>query len=315
MREYRDIRKKYDFLTMCRTPEIACEVTLQPVDAIGVDAAILFADILLPLPAMGVELEFAKGEGPVIGNPVRTPADVDALRPIVADEDTPYVMEAVRLVRRELDGKVPLIGFSGAPYTLASYMVEGGGSKNYVNCKTLMYARPDAWHKLMALLADVVVDYLTAQIRAGAQAVQLFDSWVGSLSPSDYREYVLPHTKSVFDRLDGSVPAIHFANQGSTLLELASEAGGDVIGLDWRVDLDVAWSRLGGDVGVQGNLDPVVLYAPVDVIERKVGEILDRAAGRPGHIFNLGHGILPTTPVEHAQALVEIVHRLSARDA
>lgn len=312
MREYREIRKKYDFLQMCRTPDIAAEVTLQPVEHIGVDAAILFADILLPLPKMGIDLEFARGEGPVIANPVRTAADVDKMRRIVPEEDTPYVLEAIRLVIKELDGKVPLIGFSGAPYTLASYIIEGGGSKNYVNCKTLMYAQPAVWHKLMALIADVVVDYLNAQIAAGAQAVQVFDSWVGSLAPSDYREYVLPHTKSVFERLDASVPHIHFANQGSTLLELAKEAGGDVLGLDWRIDLDVAWERLGFDVGVQGNLDPVVLYAPIETIEKKTAEILGKAAGRPGHIFNLGHGILPTTPVEHAQALVEAVHRLSA---
>jgi uroporphyrinogen decarboxylase len=313
MKEYREIRKRHGFLEMCRNPEIAAEVTLQPVEHIGVDAAILFADILLPLPGMGIRLEFAAGEGPVIGNPVRTAADVAKLRRIVPEEDTPYVLEAVRIVKRELAGKVPLIGFSGAPYTLASYIIEGGGSKNYVNTKTMMYSDPKTWHALMELLADVVVDYLNAQVKAGAQAVQVFDSWVGSLSPSDYNEYVLPHSKSVFERLDDSVPSIHFANQGSTLLESVKAGGGDLLGLDWRTDLDVAWSRLGGDVGVQGNLDPVVLYAPIDVIERKAAEILAKAGGRPGHVFNLGHGILPTTPVEHAQALVEIVHRLSAR--
>lgn len=311
MKEYREIRAKHDFLTMCRTPELAAEVTLQPVELIGVDAAILFADILLPLPGMGLDLEFARGEGPVIRNPVRTAADVDRLRPIVAEEHTPYVLEAVRLVRRELDGKVPLIGFSGAPYTLASYVIEGGGSKNYVNCKTFMYSQPNAWDKLMSLLADVVVEYLNAQIRAGAQVVQLFDSWVGSLSPQDYARYVLPHTRSVFERLDTTVPRIHFANQGSTLLELVREAGGEVFGLDWRIDLDEGWRRLGHDVGVQGNLDPVVLYAPVEVIQDHVRAILEKAAGRPGHVFNLGHGILPTTPPDHAKALIEAVHRIS----
>jgi uroporphyrinogen decarboxylase len=313
MQQYRDIRKRYGFLEMCRNPEIAAEVTLQPVEHIGVDAAILFADILLPLPGMGIELEFAAGEGPVIGNPVRSAADVARLSRIDPEKDTPFVLEAIKLVRRELAGKVPLIGFSGAPFTLASYIIEGGGSKNYVNTKTLMYSQPKTWHDLMAVISDVVVDYLNAQIAAGAQAVQVFDSWVGSLSPKDYSEFVLPHSKSVFERLDGGVPAIHFANQGSTLLESVKEAGGDVFGLDWRIGLDVAWSRLGGDVGVQGNLDPVALYAPIDVIESKAAEILSEAGGRPGHIFNLGHGILPTTPVEHAQALVEIVHRLSAR--
>ncbi len=316
MKEYMAIRSKYSFLTMCKTPELAAEVTLQPVEKLGVDAAILFADILLPLEGMGITLEFAKDEGPVIHNPVRTMADVERLRVIEPEEDVPYVLEAVRLVRRELDGRVPLIGFSGAPFTLASYIIEGGGSKNYVKCKQMMWQAPEVWHALMAKLAEVTLRYLRAQIRAGAQAVQVFDSWVGALAPDDYEEFVLPHSKFVMDGLKGEgVPVIHFAHNASTLLDLVKRAGGDVIGLDWRVDLGEAWERLGYDVAVQGNLDPMALFAPIPVIEEKVRRILERAGNRPGHIFNLGHGIHKETPVEHAIALVEAVHRYSRRPA
>jgi uroporphyrinogen decarboxylase len=314
MKEYRDIRAKHDFLSMCKIPEVAAEVTIQPVDKLDVDAAILFADILLPLEGMGIDLEFAKGEGPVIHNPVRSQADVDKIRIIEAEEATPYVAEAIKIVRRELEGRVPLIGFSGAPYTLASYIIEGHGSRDYRYTKAMMYSDPQAWHALMEKLAEVVTRYLKMQIEAGAQAVQMFDSWVGSLGLADYEEFVMPYSKKVMDNLAGEgVPRIHFANNASTLLELVSKAGGDVIGVDWRINLDVAWQRIGDDKAIQGNIDPIVLFGPTDYIEKRVKDVLDKAAGRPGHIFNLGHGIHKDTPVEHAQAMVEAVHRLSQR--
>ncbi|MCL6472551.1 MAG: uroporphyrinogen decarboxylase [Firmicutes bacterium] len=314
MQEYRDIRAKHDFLTMCKRPDVAAEVTLQPVDKLGVDAAILFADILLPLEGMGIDLEFAKGEGPVIHNPVRSKADVAKVRVAEAEEATPYVAETIKILRRELEGRVPLIGFSGAPFTLASYIVEGSGSRDYRYTKAMMYEAPDAWHGLMEKLAEIVTRYLRMQIRAGAQAVQMFDSWVGALGPVDYEKYVMPYSKMVMDNLkDEGVPRIHFANNASTLLELVSAAGGDVIGVDWRINLDVAWERIGYDKAIQGNLDPITLFGPVKTIEERVKDILNRAGGRPGHVFNLGHGIHKDTPVEHAQALVESVHKLSQR--
>jgi uroporphyrinogen decarboxylase len=310
--EYMAIRSKHSFLEMCKNPEVAAEVTLQPVDMFGVDAAILFADILLPLEGMGINLEFAKDEGPVIHNPVRTQKDVDNLRIIDADEATPYVMETVRILRRELVNKVPLIGFSGAPFTLASYMIEGGGSKTYHNCKRMMYEAPEVWHALMTKISEVVVRYLRAQIAAGAQAVQVFDSWVGCLAPDDYKQFVLPHSKYVMTALKAEgVPVIHFANNGATLLNMVKEAGGDVIGLDWRLDLGEAWEQLGYDVAVQGNMDPFALFAPDAVIEKKVKHILAKAAKRPGHIFNLGHGINKETSVDKVQCLVNAVHKYS----
>lgn len=314
MEEYMEIRSKSDFLTMCKTPELATEVTLQPVNKVGVDAAILFADILLPLEGMGIELSFAKNEGPVIHNPVRNMQDVEKIRIVEAEEATPYVMEAIRMLRRELAGKVPLIGFSGAPFTIASYIIEGGGSKEYKNCKTMMWAAPEVWHAMMKKVAEVLLRYLKAQIKAGAQAVQMFDSWVGTLNSEDYREYVLPYSKYVLDGLKGEgVPVIHFANNASHMLELVAEAGGDVIGLDWRINLDVAWQRIGYDRAVQGNMDPFMLFAPPQVAEARVKDILARAANRPGHIFNLGHGINKETPVENVIALVEAVHKHSRR--
>lgn len=314
MKEYRDIRAKYDFLTMCKTPEVAAEVTLQPVDTLGVDAAILFADILLPLEGMGIDLEFAKGEGPVIHNPVRSKADVDKIRIVEAEEATGYVAEAIKILRRELENRVPLIGFSGAPFTLASYIVEGGGSRDYRYAKAMMYSDPEAWHALMEKLAEIVTRYLRMQIKAGAQAVQMFDSWVGTLSPDDYETFVMPYSKKVMDNLAGDgVPRIHFANNASTLLELVSKAGGDVIGVDWRINLDLAWERIGHDKAIQGNFEPMVLFGPVEYIEKRVKDVLDRAGGRPGHIFNLGHGIHKETPVAHAKALVDAVHRLSQK--
>jgi len=312
--EYRALRAEHDFLELCRTPALAADVTLLPVERFQVDAAILFADILLVLEPMGVGLEFTKGDGPLIHRPVRSRADVEALARVPAAEAVPYVFEAVRLARARLEGRVPLIGFAGAPFTLASYLVEGRGSRNYVHTKTLMYHDATAWHLLMERLSEVVVDYLRGQIAAGVQAVQLFDSWVGCLAPDDYREYVLPHMRPTLAALArAGVPIIHFGTGTAALLELMRDAGGDVIGLDWRVELDEAWARLGDGVGVQGNLDPVALFAPRAEIRRRVARILGRAGGRAGHVFNLGHGVLPQTPPEHVAALIEAVHELSAR--
>lgn len=313
MEEYRKIREKYSFLEMCKLPEVAAEVTLQPVDKIGVDAAILFSDILVPVEAMGIDLEFHEGKGPIIHNPVRDMAGVEALQVIEPREKVPYVLETVKLVRQELDGKVPLIGFSGAPFTLASYMVEGGASKNYTLIKGLMYSEPSIYQALMEKVTLTVTRYLNAQIEAGAQVVQIFDSWAGCLGPYDYAKFALPYTKQVIDGLDRRVPAINFATGVSAMLELLKEAGGDVIGVDWRINLDEAWAKIGYDVGIQGNLDPVILLSSPQEIETRVRDILWRAGNRPGHIFNLGHGVLPPTPVENVQALIEFVHKHSQR--
>ncbi len=313
MQEYQAIRAKHSILEVCKTPELAAQVTLQPIERFPLDAAIIFADILLPLEPMGISLDFVESEGPVIRNPVRDRASVDRLRVIDGDE-LGYVGEAIQQARRALAGRVPLIGFAGAPFTLASYAIEGGGSRQYIETKQFMYREPEAWHRLMDKLARVVTGYLRRQIRAGAQAVQLFDSWVGCLSPGDYAEYVLPHVQLVFDGLKREqIPLIHFGTGTAALLKLMREAGGDVIGVDWRVSLDEAWDVVGHDVALQGNLDPVVLFAPLHEIERRVEDILRRAAGRPGHIFNLGHGILPNTPVESVAAVVDLVHKLSQR--
>jgi len=313
MKEYRALRKKYSFLEMCKNPELAAKVTLQPIEKFNLDAAIIFSDILIPLGPMGVEFEFAKGEGPVFHHPLRERKEVEKLRVIEPEEEIPFLMEAIQIVRKELEGKTPLIGFSGAPFTLASYIIEGGHSKNYVLTKSLMYQDRRTWDVLMEKIAEVLIRYLNAQIRSGVQALQIFDSWVGCLSPGDYEEYVFPYSKKVIDGVAKSVPLIHFATSHSTLLELMRRAGGDVMGLDWRVDIGDAWSRLGYDVAIQGNLDPVILYGPVNLIEREVKRILDRVEGRPGHIFNLGHGILPNTPPDRVGALIEAVHRYSKR--
>jgi len=313
MKEYRNLRKKYSFLEMCKNPELAAEVTLQPLQKLNVDAAIIFSDILIPLEPMGVGFEFAKGEGPVFHRPIREKKDVEQLKVIEPEEDTPFLMEAIQIVRRELEGKIPLIGFSGAPFTLASYIIEGGHSKNYVLAKSMMYQDRVTWDKLMEKLSEVLIRYLNAQIRAGVQAVQVFDSWVGCLSQADYKEFVLPYSKKILNRLDKSVPAIHFGTSTSTLLRWRKGAGGDVIGVDWRDDLGEAWKRIGYDVGVQGNLDPVVLFGSIDLIKKEVKRILRQAEGRPGHIFNLGHGILPNTPVDNVIALVDMVHEYSSK--
>jgi uroporphyrinogen decarboxylase len=314
MAEYRAIRKNHTLIQICKQPELATEVTLQPVKAMGVDAAILFADILLPLEPMGAPFEFAAGEGPVIHHPVRTRADVDALRVIEPEDGLGYVLDAIRMIRRELDGKTPLIGFAGAPFTLASYLIEGGKSSHYAITKRLMYREPEVWHALMGKLSEVVRRYLRAQITAGAQAVQLFDSWVGSLSPSDYVEFIQPHVRHILKDIETtSVPVIHFGTDTATLLELQRDAGGTVIGVDFRTPIDEAWARLGTGVGIQGNLDPLLLDAPRELLTRRIDDILRRIAGRDGHIFNLGHGILPETSPDAVRFVVDYVHERTRR--
>lgn len=310
MPEYRRLKEKYAFLEMVKTPDIATEITLQPVEAFNVDAAIVFQDILPILEPMGLKLEYVGGEGPVIHNPVRTAADVESLAIRPAAEAMDFATAAIRQVRRELDGRVPLIGFSGAPFTLVCYAVEGGGSRDYRHAKALMYEQPATWRRLMEKMSVAVGDYLRAQAAAGAHALQLFDSWAGALSPGDYAEYVLPHTRHAIEMVADTyeVPVIHFGTGTSGILPLMKRAGGDVIGVDWRIDLDEAWNRLGADVAVQGNLDPTVLFGPVPLIERQAARILDGVRGRPGHVFNLGHGVLQHTPVGHVSALVDYVH-------
>jgi uroporphyrinogen decarboxylase len=307
------MRARHGFLDLCRNPEAAAEVTLQPVERLGVDAAILFADILLIVEPLDVGLEFATGEGPLINRPVRDAGAVARLAPIDVASDVGFVFETVRRVCRALPSRVPLIGFAGAPFTVASYLVEGGPSRDYLRVKRMMYEAPLAWRRLMEVLVDATAAYLNGQIAAGAQAVQLFDSWVGALSPDDYRAFVQPHSRALIGKLTPGAPVIHFGTGTAALLPLMREAGGDVIGVDWRVDLDRAWTQVGHDVGVQGNLDPAVLLGPVSLIRERAEEILARAGGRPGHIFNLGHGVLKETPPEHVKALVEIVHEASAR--
>jgi uroporphyrinogen decarboxylase len=311
--EYRAVRAKHGFLEMCRTPELAAEVTLQPVRRFELDAAIVFADILLPLPAMGLDLTFEKGDGPVIHNPLRTRDDVAALRPVVPEQAVPFLLDTLRDVRRELDGKAALLGFAGAPFTLASYAIEGGGSRHYENTKAMMVADSSAWHVLMDKLAEMCAAYLNAQILAGAQAVQLFDSWVGCLSAQDYVEYVQPHVRAVFAALDASVPHIHFANGATHMLREVREAGGDVVSVDWHVGLDDAWKTVGFDRAIQGNLDPATMLAPQPILEQRIADVMRRADGRDGHVFNLGHGLLPGTPPENVGFALDIVHALGKR--
>ena len=309
MEEYRAIRSSHTLLEICRQPELAAQVTLQPVDRLDVDAAILFSDLLLPLEPMGIPFDFVKGEGPVIHRPIRSASDVDRLRAVEPRESLGHVLTTIRILRNELEERVPVIGFSGAPFTLASYAIEGGPSSNYSKTKALMYGEPTVWHQLCETFASVVADYLSAQVEAGAQALQVFDSWVGALCPDDYREFAMPHTKRILDAVKTTgVPVIHFGTGTSTLLEAMAEAGGDVIGADWRIPLDEAWDKVGHDRAIQGNLDPTLLLGPVERMLEGADEVLARAAGRPGHVFNLGHGILPETPVEHVQALVRFVH-------
>ncbi len=310
MAEYRALRAKHSMLELCRTPELALEVTLQPI-RLGVDAAIVFSDILLPLEPMGAPVHFSKTDGPVI-EPIRSQADVDRLQVIEPEETLDYVLESIRMLRKEL--KVPLIGFAGGPFTLASYLIEGGKSTTYVRTKRLMLAEPDLWNSLMGKLSEVVRRHLRAQVEAGAQAVQLFDSWVGQLAPEDYVQSVAPHVHSILSDLQTTgVPVIHFGTGTAMLLESMAAAGGTVLGLDWRVPLDQGWKRIGHDRAVQGNLDPTILFAPRAIIQKRASSILERAGARDGHIFNLGHGILPETPEAEVQALIDFVHEATRR--
>jgi uroporphyrinogen decarboxylase len=309
MPEYRALREKHSLLELCHDPELAAAVTLQPVERLGVDAAILFADILLPFEPLGLGLTFAAGEGPQIAHPIREAAQAFALPPVDPATDLAYVLDAARLAARALPRHVPLIGFAGGPFTLASYAIEGGATRHFALTKRFMYAEPDAWHALLGRLAELVGRYLALQARAGGRALQLFDSWVGCLSPGDYARYVLPHSRRALELAQGAgVPVIHFGTGTASFLGDFARAGGDVIGVDWRVPRDVAWASIGAGRAIQGNLDPVALLAPRAELERQVRDVLARAASRPGHIFNLGHGVLPETPVDAVQAVVEWVH-------
>jgi uroporphyrinogen decarboxylase len=321
-REYREIREKVSFLELCKTPDLAARVTVMAVEQLGVDAAIIFADILLIVEPMGVGLAFNKGEGPSIARPVRSGRDVDQLSEVNVEESVGFVFEAIRITRRDLKPNVPLIGFCGAPFTVASYMIEGGASRDFARTRSLMHDDPGAWNALLERIVRASADYLNAQIAAGAHAVQVFDSWVGCLDEQEYRRSVLPHSQALIRAVSPGTPVIHFApKRGDStfseevecplFLKAVREAGGDVIGLDWRVNLAEAWASIGYDVGVQGNLDPNALLSDLDEIRRQAKAILDQAAGRPGHIFNLGHGVLQNTPVEHAKALVDYVHEYS----
>ena len=307
MPEYRRIRAKHSILEICKRPELAAEVTLQPIEALDVDAAIIFADLLLPLEPMGLTLEFVEGDGPTIHNPVRSSRDIDELE-TRNGQDLGYVGEAIAKVKKALDGRVPTIGFAGAPFTLASYMIEGGSSRNFALTKSLMYGDPGGWERLMAKILEVIVPYAANQVASGADVIQIFDSWVGALAPEDYKRYALPHSRMLIRQIQTTgVPVIHFATGAGTFLPLLHQAGGDVLGLDWRVRLDEAWSAIRYEAAVQGNLDPAALLAPLPEIERRVEDILRRAGNRPGYIFNLGHGILPQTPVENVKAVVRMV--------
>ena len=313
MREYREVRETTSFLELCKNPRLCSEVMCTAVNRLGVDAAIIFSDLLPILEPMGLDLEFAKGDGPVIHNPVRAVADIDRVLELETMDELSFVLDTVRHTRADLPAHIPLIGFAGAPFTLASYTIEGGSSRNYLHTKTLMYRDEGAWRTLMERFARSVTRYLNAQIAAGAQCVQIFDSWVGCLGPDDYRRYVLPHMKQIIDGITPGVPIINFATGNPMLLPLLAEGGGAVIGIDWRVRLDEAWKTVGYDRAVQGNLDPTVLLATRDEIRQRANQLLDQAAQRPGHIFNLGHGILPQTPVDSVIALVDAVHELSSR--
>ncbi len=315
MAEYRAVRKHHSLVEICRQPELAAEVTITAAEKLDVDAAIIFADLLLPLEVMGLAFHFAAGEGPVIEKPLRDAAAIRALQTHRASE-LGYVAEAVRRVTKHFGSRLPVIGFCGAPFTLASYMIEGGGSRHYVHTKTMMYRSPAAWNELMAKLVKVLAEYVAEQVRAGADVVQVFDSWVGCLSVEDYRRYVLPHATELVREVRGTgAPVIYFGTESATLLAAMQETGADVIGLDWRIPLDEGWKKLGFKGAVQGNLDPVLLFADQKLLRERADDVLRRAAGRPGHIFNLGHGILPDTPVENVRALVDFVREFSSREA
>jgi uroporphyrinogen decarboxylase len=309
MSDYRVLRQRYSLLDICRAPELAVAVTMQPVDVIDVDAAILFSDLLIPFGPMGLDFDFVKGEGPAISNPIRSVADVDRLKVFEPREELAHVLETIRMLRVELAGRVPLIGFGGAPFTLAAYAIEGGPSTTYARTKAFMYSQPHAWHRLCDRFAAVISEYMTAQVEAGVQALQIFDSWAGALGRIDYREFALPHSSRIFSALRNTgVPVIHFGVNTAAILRDITEAGGDVIGLDWRLPLDEAWSIVGHDRGVQGNLDPTLLLGPPERLFARADDVLRRAGGRPGHIFNLGHGVLPGTSLEQVQALAKHVH-------
>lgn len=310
---YRALRERHGILELARTPELCTRVTLMPVEELGVDAAVMFADIMLPLEGMGVPFHIEPDVGPIVERPLREEADVAALRVVPAEEGTPYVLEAIRLVRGELGERAALIGFSGAPFTLACYLIEGRPSRDYARAKAMLYGRPALWRRLMETLTEVVIRYLRAQVEAGAQVVQLFDSWSGALSPDVYARAVLPHSRRIFDALRGTVPTIHFGTGNAHLLPLMAAAGPDLVSVDWRVPLDAAWESIGTERGIQGNLDPTLLLAPFDVTAEGAREVLRRAAGRPGHVFNLGHGVLPETDPADLARLVALVHEESAR--
>jgi uroporphyrinogen decarboxylase len=308
--EYREIRKRHTLFEVCRRPELCAEVTLEPVRAHGVDAAVMFADIMLPVLGMGIEVELVENVGPVVEHPVRTAADVDALRVPDPEESVPFVLEAVRLVRAELDEDRAVIGFSGGPFTVAGYLLEGKPTREFAVTKRCMYGTPEVWHGLCDKLTETFIRYLRAKVVAGADAIQLFDSWVGALSRDDYLEFVAPYSKRILDAIE--VPTIHFGTGTSHLLETMAETGGDVIGLDWRVPLAEGWERVGADRGVQGNLEPALLLGPFDRVQEKAIAILDAAGGRPGHIFNLGHGVMPATDPADLGRLVELVRERTA---
>jgi uroporphyrinogen decarboxylase len=312
--EYRAVRERMTLLEICRHPELCTEVTLQPIRRFEMDAAILFADLMHPLVGIGIDLELAEHVGPVIAEPVRTEADLARIRPLDTAADLPYVLESIRLIKRELAGRIPLIGFVGAPFTLASYLVEGKPSRDFVKTKTLMYSHPDTWHALMSRLAGVIVSFARAQVDAGVDVIQVFDSWIGCVSPQDYERFVRPSVQRIFTELAPlGVPMIHFGVNTAMLLPQMKDDGGTILGADWRIPLDEAWRTIGYEKGMQGNLDPAVLFAPSDVIDAAVKDVLARAANRPGHIFNLGHGLHPQTPVEGVQRAVDAVRKLSAR--
>lgn len=315
MSDYRALRARYSLLDICRQPDLAVAVTLQPVDVIEVDAAILFSDLLLPFTPLGLDFDFVKGEGPAIERPIRSAAAVDRLRLFEPRQELAHVLETIRILRRELEGRVPLIGFGGAPFTLAAYAIEGGPSTTYTHTKAFMYSQPQAWHRLCERFSALIADYMQAQIDAGAEAIQIFDSWAGALSRADYREFAMPHTRRIFSALAGvGVPLIHFGVGTAAILPALASAGGDVIGVDWRLPLDEAWTIVGTERGIQGNLDPALLLGPPDRLFAAAGDVLRRAAGRPGHIFNLGHGVLPSTSLERVQELARFVHQHTGSD-
>lgn len=307
--EYRKVREKVDFLTLCKTPELAADVTIQPLEILKVDAAILFSDILIPLEPMGIKLEFSEAKGPIIHNPIRKEGDLDRIRNIIPEEELSFVTETIKILRKRIN--VPLIGFAGAPFTIATYMIEGGSSKNFSKAKTMMYQSPEVFTRLMDFITHNTTNYLLSQINAGAQAVQIFDSWVGALSPYDFSTYALPYVQKIISAINHKVPVIYFAFNSSSMLELVAKSGADVIGLDWRIDISDAIERLSDSLAIQGNLDPCILFGNDELIKERVSLILQGAKKAKGHIFNLGHGILPETSPEKAIKMVEMVHTYS----